>query len=621
MLKKFLTVICFALALLMLGSCGTETPPAAGTTDGAVTTEPAPDTTEPVTEAPKPVEKVIFIDGVNGNDDNDGLTEATAVLTYKAAFELLAEDRERIVIVNSVKMGLNEELPKYNGTVIFTTVHNGVNYGEKNSAVFRMGYVLSLNCDTVFENINIRATGAGANLCFNFHNFTIGENVDVVSTSSRNINLVVGYNVEDTSLKVDPRYTARTVSHTGDITVNVYSGKWNAFIGGNFREGYFSPVGTYNGNMTVNIGGTAEFLSTARADDIEGLGVSAAGHNYSKGSVTLNISGGVIKCPVYGIGKIGRYYNFTGDTDKKGTDGTQFGRDVRFEANVTLNISGGDFTADNASVINALQVPGDTSAYGSYTVNVTGGNFNGGLTFGAFGMLGKTAITGVDAAKAQHFDSVNGTATNYERPLRIACCGDSITFGTCATDANENGYLYAKENFYYPNQMQKMYGTDAVVGNFGYPGSYVGANYNRYLNSCVYNALIQFDPDVIVLALGTNNAALMPDGKSGFITYYRTMLNDMHKRFPEAKIIMTTALYRWDNAERTQQVDQYIIPVQKQMAEEFKDFVVLYDANTEYKPYGNTTYYRDKLHPNNAGYVKLAEVMKKGVDQLIGGGK
>ena len=57
------------------------------------------------------------------------------------------------------------------------------------------------------------------------------------------------------------------------------------------------------------------------------------------------------------------------------------------------------------------------------------------------------------------------------------------------------------------------------------------------------------------------------------------------------------------------------------MAEEFKDFVVLYDANTEYKPYGNTTYYKDKLHPNNAGYVKLAEVMKKGVDQLISGGK
>ena len=44
----------------------------------------------------------------------------------------------------------------------------------------------------------------------------------------------------------------------------------------------------------------------------------------------------------------------------EGTDGTQFGKNVRFEADVTINISGGNF--ENASVINALQVPGDTSA-------------------------------------------------------------------------------------------------------------------------------------------------------------------------------------------------------------------------------------------------------------------
>jgi lysophospholipase L1-like esterase len=113
----------------------------------------------------------------------------------------------------------------------------------------------------------------------------------------------------------------------------------------------------------------------------------------------------------------------------------------------------------------------------------------------------------------------------------------------------------------------------------------------------------------------------MPNGKAEFTSYYRTMLKDMHKRFPDATIIMTTAIYRWDKPERTQQVDQYIIPVQKQMAEEFKDFVVLYDAYTEYKPYGTTQYYADKLHPNNAGYVKLAEVMKKAVDKLIAEGK
>ncbi len=616
MLRKVLALMLAMLTLVSLAACG-------GTPAGDGTTEPATDpvTTEPVTEAPPPPEVVIYLDGTNGKDENDGLTEATAVATYEAAFKLLSEERNKIVIVNTVSVSLEDELPEYGGTVVLTSVHDGVNYIEKNGAAFRIGYVLSFNCDAVLENLNVRSTGSRSNLCFNFHNVTVGDNVEVVNTSSKNVNFVLGYNVSDISLKEDPRYKANLFTHKGDVTVTINSGKWNAFIGGNYREGYFSPVGTYNGNMVINIGGTAQFNSKAKANDIEGLGISATGHNYSKGTVTINIAGGFINCPVYGIGKIGRYYNFTGDTDRKGTDGTQFGKDVRFEADVTINVSGGNFKGEGASVINALQVPGDTSAYGSYTLNITGGEFGDNVTYSAFGMIGKTAATVIDASKAACFDTVNTAATNYERPLRIACCGDSITFGTCAKDTAEGGYIYAKENYFYPTQMQKLYGTDAVVGNFGYPGSYVGPNYNRYLNSCVYNALIQFDPDVIVLALGTNNASLMPSGKSDFISYYRTMLNDMHKRFPDATIIMTTALYRWDKAERTQQVDNYIIPVQKQMAEEFKDFVVLYDANKEYRPYGTTTYYQDKLHPNNAGYVKLAEVMKKAVDQLIAEGK
>ncbi len=615
MLRKLLALILAMLTLTSLTACGSTPAVSDGTTEAP--TEPV--TTEPVTEAPPKPEVVIYLDGTNGKDENDGLTEATAVATYDAAFKLLREDRNKIVIVNTVQVSLEAELPEYDGAVVFTSVHDGVNYIEKNGAAFRIGYVLSLNCDTVLENLNIRSTGSRANLCFNFHNVTVGENVEVVNTASKNVNFVAGYNVSNISLKENVRYKASLFTHEGDVTVNINSGKWNAFIGGNYREGYFSPVGTYKGNMVINIGGTAQFNSKAKADDIEGLGIAATGHNYSKGTVTLNIAGGTVNCPVFGIGKVGRYYNFTADTDRKGTDGTQFGKDVKFEADVTINISGGNFK--DASVINALQVPGDTSAYGSYTLNITGGEFGDNVTYSAFGMVGSTAATVLDTSKASCFDTVNTSATNYERPLRIACCGDSITFGTCAKDVAEGGYIYAKENYFYPTQMQKMYGTDAVVGNFGYPGSYVGPNYNKYLNSCVYNALIQFDPDIIVLALGTNNCSLMPSGKNEFITYYRTMLKDMHKRFPDATIIMTTALYRWDSAQRTQQVDNYIIPVQKQMAEEFKDFVVLYDANKEYRPYGTTQYYQDKLHPNNAGYVKLAEVMKKAVDQLIAEGK
>jgi len=614
-MRRITALLLALFSAFALFACGTE----GDTTDTGypVESDPAHDcTTAPVTEPPAPKEKVIYLAGENGSDDNDGLTPETAVSTYEKAFSLLAEDRNRIVITQSIRPDLDYSLPEYDGLVIFTSVFDGVDYIELNNAAIRVGYVFEFNCDVLLENIHLRPMGTVSNICFTFHNATVGENVKVSNSSSRKLNLVAGYNSTDVALNAEGHLTAKQVSHEGDCTVTVNSGEWNAIICGNFREGYNSPMGTFNGNMTLNIGGTASVTSGAKADDIEGLGVAAAGHNISKGTVTLNISGGTFDCPVYAIGKVGRYYNFTSSNGKTGTDGTQFGRDVRYEANVTVNISGGDFTGKNASKVAALQVPGDTALHGDYTLNVTGGTFREDFEFTAFGVLGNTVANVIDAVKVNSFDTVNGTASGEKKPLRIACCGDSITFGTCAADAAKGTYTYAKENYFYPTAMQKLYGYDAVVGNFGYPGSNISTSYNRYLNSCVYASLVEFDPDIIVLALGTNNAALMPNGKNQMIINYRNMLKDMNKRFPDAKIIMTTALYRWDNADRTRQVDQFIIPIQKQMAEEF-DFVYLYDAFTEYRPYGTTAYYKDKLHPNNTGYQKLAEVMKKGVDQLL----
>lgn len=602
MKNKIIAFMLIAATLLFVCSCA-EKP---------IETEGS-DTTMQIEQAKA---SAIFVDGENGNDENDAGTPDTAVKSFERAYEMLSAERSRIVIVRSVKSSSSYSLPKYDGVVTFTSKHDGVDYAQTNNASLRVGYTFSVDSDVVFENISIKAMSAGSNFCLNFHNATFGEGVSVEHSSTRSVNLVLGHNVIDKALNATGHMTAKEVSAKRDCTLTVNSGDWNSIIGGNYREGYNSPIGTFEGNLTINIGGTASVNSKAKPDDIEGLGLSATGHNITKGSVTLNISGGKFNCPVYAVGKVGRYYNRTNDNGKNGTDGTQYGSDVRYEANVTVNVTAGDFTLDASSQIKAIQVPGDTAMHGDYTLNVTGGSFKEGFVFDGFGFIGKSKASGIETSMAVAFDEIDSKATDFKEPLRIACCGDSITFGTCAANTMVNGYNYAKENFFYPTVMQKLYGTDAVVGNFGYPGSYVGTSHNKYLNSCVYNSLIQFDPDIIVLALGTNNAQLMPSGKDSFISNYRTMLMDMHKRFPDAKIIMTTALYRFDKTERIQQLDEYIIPIQKELADVY-DYVYLYDTFTEYRPYGTTVYYKDKLHPNNLGYEKLAEVMKKGVDALL----
>ena len=258
-MKRLFALLLALTAVAVLCACGTEGGPVNtdDTTDGCTdTTEPA---TEPVTEPPAPKEKVIYVDGTNGNDENDALTPETAVATYEKAFSLLAEDRNRIVITNTVRPALDYSLPEYDGLVVFTSVFDGVDYMEQNGASLRAGYSFSFNCDVLFENIHIRSTGNVGNLCFNFHNVTVGDNVNVTNSASRKVVLVAGYNVSDVALNADGHMTAKQVSHKGDCTVTVNSGSWHAIIGGNFREGYNSPMGTFDGNLTVNIGGNYNF--------------------------------------------------------------------------------------------------------------------------------------------------------------------------------------------------------------------------------------------------------------------------------------------------------------------------------------------------------------------------
>jgi lysophospholipase L1-like esterase len=234
-------------------------------------------------------------------------------------------------------------------------------------------------------------------------------------------------------------------------------------------------------------------------------------------------------------------------------------------------------------------------------------------------MIGTSVAEGIPQGyEAKCFNTVNGKATSDSDPIRIACIGDSITFGTAAWGETKNGYNYPENNFYYPTVLQSLYGYDTVVGNFGFPGSNISStSYSRYYTSCSYNMMMSFEPDIIVMALGTNNAVFIASQMSTFKNDYKTMIEDIHKRYPEAKLIMTTAIYRWDDWSLQIYAEGNVIPCQIDVANQF-DYVTLYDTYKEFKPYGNDQYYRDKLHPNNAGYEKLAEVMKKGVDALIG---
>jgi len=83
-------------------------------------------------------------------------------------------------------------------------------------------------------------------------------------------------------------------------------------------------------------------------------------------------------------------------------------------------------------------------------------------------------------------------------PLRIACAGASITFGLGLADRRAQSY---------PAVLQSLLGDAYHVRNFGYCGATAGRASNEpYWQTPSFTAAVRFQPQVVLLALGTNDA-------------------------------------------------------------------------------------------------------------------
>ena len=82
--------------------------------------------------------------------------------------------------------------------------------------------------------------------------------------------------------------------------------------------------------------------------------------------------------------------------------------------------------------------------------------------------------------------------------IRIACVGDSLTYGS--------GVLKTRDTDAYPAQLQIKLGTDHLVSNFGVRNATASASGDLpYAESEEYQQSLKSKPDIVVLMLGTND--------------------------------------------------------------------------------------------------------------------
>lgn len=110
------------------------------------------------------------------------------------------------------------------------------------------------------------------------------------------------------------------------------------------------------------------------------------------------------------------------------------------------------------------------------------------------------------------------TQLNAE-PIRVACVGNSITYGAGVAYPSEDNYAY---------QLQKLLGDGYEVRSFAVSGRKLMHNCSPSLwNEPEFPASLQFNPDIVLILLGTNDVKLdcwVPH-KDEFIPEYSAMID------------------------------------------------------------------------------------------------
>ena len=187
-------------------------------------------------------------------------------------------------------------------------------------------------------------------------------------------------------------------------------------------------------------------------------------------------------------------------------------------------------------------------------------------------------------------------------PVRVACVGDSITFGAGVED---------RENNSYPAQLQNMLGDGFDVRNFGVSGATMlkDGDYS-YWDRSAFTHTVQFDPDIVFIKLGTNDTK--PQNwryADRFENDYRSMIRYFKSLPTNPRVVICLPVPvmqdRWGINEPAL-VNEMMPMLHRLIESEGVDFVDLYSA---LKPYPE--YFPDFIHPNAAGAKVMAEQVAK----------
>ena len=200
--------------------------------------------------------------------------------------------------------------------------------------------------------------------------------------------------------------------------------------------------------------------------------------------------------------------------------------------------------------------------------------------------------------------ATSGTAAFYmsdlnknhlEDKVRVACVGDSITGGT-----------------EYPADLWMLLGSaNYTVGNFGVGGSTAALDsWNPYINNSAFQEAKEFQPNIVIIMLGTNDAnPLIRRSNGSFVNDYIQLVEEFQALSSKPKIYLVKPppIFCNGTTPSAEYFRDNVIPTIEQVANQMDlQIIDVYSALVNY-----SEFFRDGIHPDEQGAILIANEIYK----------
>lgn len=188
--------------------------------------------------------------------------------------------------------------------------------------------------------------------------------------------------------------------------------------------------------------------------------------------------------------------------------------------------------------------------------------------------------------------------------IRIACVGDSITEGAGTKNQSTSSY---------PVVLDQLLGKGYNVLNCGRSAATMlkKSDFSFWETNQLYNLFV-FKPDIITIALGTNDSKDHNWDAANFENDYIALIDSLKTLLPQSTIFISNPPPAFDHSWgiNDSTICFQILPIIQRISKQ--ENVKIIDFYTPMKD--QIQLFPDKIHPNEEGATLMAEIIKKSIN-------